>query len=61
MCDQNHFDEDQREFEARGSVTRKQFGAMLGAGIMILPQVANAVTVAESEVTVKTPDGSADC
>jgi len=30
-------------------VTRKQFGVMLGAGVaMMLPQVANAVTVTES-------------
>jgi carboxymethylenebutenolidase len=28
---------------------------------MMLPQVANAVTVTESEVSVKTPDGTADC
>src|SRR3954463_5188373 len=35
---------------------------MLGAGIaMMLPQVANAVTVTESDVTVTTPDGAADC
>jgi carboxymethylenebutenolidase len=62
MCDQDHFDEDRREYEARGMVTRKQFGAMLGAGIaMMLPQVANAVSVTESEVNVTTPDGSADC
>src|SRR5215472_13404696 len=62
MCDQDHFDADQREFEARGLVTRKQFGVMLGAGVaMMLPQVANAVAVTESEVNVATPDGSADC
>src|SRR5689334_25380484 len=62
MCDQDHFEDDRREFEALGLVTRKQFGAMLGAGIaMMLPQVANAVTVTESEVNVKTPDGTADC
>ncbi len=62
MCDQDHFDEDLRKFEALGSVTRKQFGIMLGAGVaMMLPQVANAVTVTESEVTVTTPDGAADC
>jgi len=62
MCDQDHFEEDRREFEALGLVTRKQFGVMLGAGIaMMLPQVANAVTVTESEVTVTTPDGAADC
>src|SRR6202050_684855 len=35
---------------------------MLAAGIaMLLPRVANAVTVTESDVNVKTPDGSADC
>ena len=62
MCDQNHFEEDRQEFEARGLVTRKQFGVMLGAGVaMMLPPVANAVAVAEADVTVTTPDGSADC
>ena len=62
MCDQDHFDQDEREFEARGLVTRKRFGAILGAGVaMMLPQSANAVTVTESDVMVKTPDGTADC
>src|SRR3569832_1993731 len=62
MCDQDHFEDDRREYEARGLVTRKQFGAMLGAGVaMMLPRVANAVAVTESEVNVPTPDGSADC
>jgi carboxymethylenebutenolidase len=62
MCDQDHFDEDLREYEARGLVTRRQFGALVGAGIaMMLPQVANAVSVTESDVTVMTPDGTADC
>jgi len=62
MCDQDHFEKDRQDYEARGLVTRKQFGVMLGAGMaMMLPQTANAVTVAETDVTVKTPDGSADC
>jgi len=62
MCDQDHFEDDLREYEARGLVTRKQFGIMLGAGVaMLLPKVANAVTVVESDVNVKTPDGTADC
>jgi carboxymethylenebutenolidase len=62
MCDQDHFEKDRQEFEALGLVTRKQFGIMLGAGVaMMLPQVANAVAVAESDVNVKTPDGMADC
>src|SRR3984957_10540561 len=62
MCDQDHFDKDREEYEARGLVTRKQFGMMLGAGIaMMLPKVANAATVTESDVSVKRPDGTADC
>src|SRR6202140_721257 len=62
MCDQDHFENDRQQFEALGSVTRKQFGIMLGAGVaMMLPQVANAAAVTESDVNVKTPDGTADC
>lgn len=62
MCDQDHFEEDREKFEALGLVTRKQFGMMLGAGMsMMLPQVANALAVTESDVNVATPDGSADC
>ena len=61
MCDQDHFESDRLEFEHRGLVTRKQFGAMVGAGIaMMLPQVANAAAVTDAEVTIKTPDGEAD-
>src|SRR5438552_10091378 len=62
MCDQDHFEDDRQQYEALGLVTRKQFGAMLGAGMaMMLPQVASAVAVTGSEVTVMTPDGAADC
>jgi carboxymethylenebutenolidase len=62
MCDQDHFDEDRLEFESRGQVTRRQFGILVGAGIsMMLPAVVNAVAVTESDVTVTTPDGVADC
>ena len=31
MCDQDHFDNDREEYEARGLVTRRQFGMLLGA------------------------------
>ena len=62
MCDQDHFDQDRLEYEARGQVTRRQFGVLLAAGMsMMLPEVANAVAVTESDVNVKTPDGTADC
>src|ERR1044072_1900457 len=62
MCDQDHFDDDRLKYEARGLVSRRQFGVVLGAGLaMMLPQVANAVAVTESDVNVTTPDGTADC
>jgi carboxymethylenebutenolidase len=62
MCEIDHFDNDRQDFELRGLVTRRQFGVLLGAGVaMMLPAVANAATVTESEVTITTPDGSADC
>src|ERR1700693_5592732 len=62
MCDQDHFEKDRQDYEALGLVTRKQFGVMLGAGMaMLLPQVANAGAVTESDVSVMTPDGAADC
>src|SRR6187549_1268818 len=62
MCDQDHFEDDRQKYEALGLVTRRQFGVVLGAGIsMMLPRVVNAVAVTESDVTVKTPDGTADC
>jgi len=62
MCDQDHYEEDLKKYEALGLVTRRQFGVLLGAGMaMMLPQVANAAAVTESDVDVKTPDGTADC
>lgn len=61
MCDQDHFDEDERAYDARGRVTRRQFGAVVGAGIaLMLPRVANAVAVTEADVTIATPDGQCD-
>jgi len=62
MCDRDHSQESQENYEAQGLITRKQFGVMLAAGVaMLLPSVANAAAVTESDVTVKTPDGDADC
>jgi carboxymethylenebutenolidase len=61
MCDQDHFEDDAHEYEKRGLVTRRQFGVMVGAGAcMVLPQVANAQAVTESDVTITTPDGTAE-
>jgi carboxymethylenebutenolidase len=61
MCDQDHFDDDKLDYEAKGLVTRRQFGVLLGAGVaMMLPRVVNAVAVTEADVTVTTPDGACD-
>src|SRR6476469_3415560 len=61
MCEQDQFEKDRQDFEARGLVTRRQFGVLLGAGVaMMLPKVVNAVAVTESDVNIKTPDGTCD-
>jgi carboxymethylenebutenolidase len=61
MCDQDHFDDDKLEYEAKRLVTRRQFGVLIGAGVaMMLPRVVNAVAVTEADVTVTTPDGACD-
>src|ERR1700741_4867852 len=62
MCDQDQFEKDRQEFEARGHVTRRQFGVLLGAGVaMMLPKVVGAVAVTDAEINVTTPDGTSDC
>jgi carboxymethylenebutenolidase len=62
MCEQDQFEKDRQDYEARGFVTRRQFGVLVGAGIaLMLPRVVNAVAVTEAEVSVTTPDGTADC
>jgi carboxymethylenebutenolidase len=62
MCEQDHFENDLEEFEKRGLVTRRQFGVLLAAGVsMMLPGTANAALVTESDVTITTRDGLADC
>jgi carboxymethylenebutenolidase len=62
MCEQDQFEKDRQDYEARGFVTRRQFGVLVGAGIaLMLPRAVNAVAVTEAEVSVTTPDGTADC
>ena len=61
MCEQDQFERDRQDYEARGLVTRRQFGVLLGAGVtMMLPRVAGAVDVTDADVTITTPDGTAD-
>ena len=61
MCDKDQFEQDRLKYEAKGWVTRRQFGVLVGAGVaLMLPRVANAQAVTEAEVTIETPDGVAD-
>jgi carboxymethylenebutenolidase len=62
MCDE-HYEEDVKAYQMRMGITRREFGALsVGAGMaMFLPRAEGAVAVTESEVNVKTPDGTADC
>ena len=59
MCD----DHDMNEFAHRAAdVSRRQFGALaVGTGLaMMLPPLANAADLAEADLDIKTPDGTAD-
>ncbi len=62
MCDK-HTQEDVDEFLSRSGMTRRQFGKLSAAvGMaMMLPPVAHAQDVTETDVEVATPDGGADC
>ena len=61
MCDTDHFAESVAEYEARGLITRRQFGVLVAAGApMMLPALANAQATSEREVEIKTPDGTCD-
>jgi carboxymethylenebutenolidase len=62
MCD-DHSIEDINDAARRArDVSRRQFGAMtVGTGLaMMLPRLADAAEVTESDVLIKTPDGTAD-
>jgi carboxymethylenebutenolidase len=61
MCD-DHYADDLKEFERRGDITRRHFGKLtLGTGLAaLLPAVADALEVSESEVEIKTADGVCD-
>jgi carboxymethylenebutenolidase len=61
MCDQDAFD-DMTEYQLKSGVSRREFGALtLGAGLVsLLPRGAAAADVTETEVQIKTPDGTCD-
>lgn len=63
MCDEETVKDNEKFLQQSKHLTRRQFNS-LAAGTtlaMVLPGVANAEDVTESDVKVKTPDGLADC
>ena len=63
MCDQDHWDDDLKNYTTGDSVSRRTFGALsIGAGMAaaLLPRDAAAQAVTEKDVTIKTPDGTCD-
>jgi carboxymethylenebutenolidase len=62
MCDDHSIDDMLDHMRRNTDVSRRRFGALsLGTGLAFaLPRIANALTVTESEVSIKTPDGTAD-
>jgi carboxymethylenebutenolidase len=63
MCDERTLQEMTEYLSRTRKLSRREFGAMsAGTGLMaVLPAVANAQSVTESDVDVPTPDGTADC
>jgi carboxymethylenebutenolidase len=61
MCDE-HYEEDVKAYK-QSLLSRREFGALsVAAGMaMLLPRAEGAVAVTESDVNIKTPDGTADC
>jgi len=62
MCDEQT-ERDTDEYLRKQGITRRDFNRT-GAGaavLMMLPPVANALDVVESDIEVETPDGMADC
>ncbi len=63
MCDNHTVEENEKFLGKAARLSRRQFNK-LTAGValaMMLPPVANAQDVVETDVDVETPDGIADC
>ncbi len=62
MCEKDHFEEDLKKYLREGRVTRRDFGGLTaGVGFaMMLPRAANAQAVTETDVEIKTADGTCD-
>ena len=61
MCDNDSLD-DMVKYDLRSGLSRRQFGALtIGAGIVgMAPTIAGAAETKDSEIEIKTPDGTCD-
>jgi carboxymethylenebutenolidase len=62
MCDDNSIEDMIDATRRAETLSRRQFGSLaMGSGLIaLLPRAANAAEVKESEVEIKTPDGTCD-
>ena len=62
MCDEHTASDNEQHLQA-GTLTRRRFNHLAVAATLMamLPSVANAQAVTETEVVISTPDGEADC
>lgn len=63
MCDENTVEDNKEYLKKSGLFSRRQFSKLTAGSALalLLPRVANALDLNERDVTVTTPDGSADC
>jgi carboxymethylenebutenolidase len=63
MCDETTVEENKKYLRKSGIFSRRQFSKLTAGSALalMLPRVANAVGVNERDVSVPTPDGTADC
>jgi carboxymethylenebutenolidase len=63
MCDDNTVNDNEEFLNTAGGLSRRRFGKLTTAAALALalPRSANAADVVEQDVSVATPDGSADC
>lgn len=63
MCDENSLNDMNEHLRATGAdMTRRKFGLLAASSAMLaaLPRAANAVDTKDQDITVKTPDGTAE-
>jgi carboxymethylenebutenolidase len=63
MCDEHTVEDNRKHLAGVAPLSRREFGTLAtGAALStLLPTTSHAMAVASSDVTIKTPDGEADC